>query len=209
MFSTSATGKLVTALDKEIEYEKENYAQLEDTATFLDESGFDFYEEKEGMNCYLKKEVDGKIIQIQFASRPPPAEEDIPEEQAEEMAEANFDMYDQNLADFSVMVYRDGSDSGLIFDCSTSETEISISNVMYTDEMDKMSKVTRFERSFIYYNGPDFNSLDERLQAGLSEFLQAHGINEHLAAFVEVMSLDKDARLYMQWLEDLKEFVNP
>ena len=80
---------------------------------------------------------------------------------------------------------------------------------MYTTELSKMKHLTRFERGFIYYNGPDFNSLDERLQAGLSEFLQGHGIDEHLAAFIEVMSIDKDNRLYMQWLEEMKDFVNP
>ena len=70
-----------------------------------------------------------------------------------------------------------------------------------------MRQVPRFERSFNFYSGPDFNSLDERLQTGLSDFLQGHGVNEHLAAFVEVMSLDKDQRLYMKWLQQIKDFV--
>jgi hypothetical protein len=34
------------------------------------------------------------------------------------------------------------------------------------------------------------------------------GINEHLAAFIECMSLDKDQRLYMNWLSNLKDFIN-
>jgi complement component 1 Q subcomponent-binding protein len=38
--------------------------------------------------------------------------------------------------------------------------------------------------------------------------LQGYGVDEHLGAFVEVMSLDKDQRLYMQWLKDLKSFIN-
>jgi Uri superfamily endonuclease len=70
-----------------------------------------------------------------------------------------------------------------------------------------MSKVSRFERGYYYYAGPDFTTLDERLQTGLVEYLQAHGINEHLAAFVEVMSLDKDQRLYMNWLEEVHDFI--
>ena len=37
--------KLGRALEKEIKYENENYAQLEDIETFLNESGFSFSEE--------------------------------------------------------------------------------------------------------------------------------------------------------------------
>ena len=37
--------------------------------------------------------------------------------------------------------------------------------------------------------------------------LEGYGINEHLAAFVECMSLDKDQRLYMRWLSSLKSFI--
>ena len=58
------------------------------------------------------------------------------------------------------------------------------------------------------YAGPDFSTLDERIQTSLTEYLEGYGINEHLAAFVEVMSLDKDQRLYMQWLSNLKDFIS-
>lgn len=49
MFANAATieksvQKLSKALDKEIKYENENYAQLEDIETFLNESGFKFSE---------------------------------------------------------------------------------------------------------------------------------------------------------------------
>jgi complement component 1 Q subcomponent-binding protein, mitochondrial len=57
------------------------------------------------------------------------------------------------------------------------------------------------------YNGPDFTTLDERIQTGLTEYLEGYGVNEHLAAFVECMSLDKDQRLYMRWLESVKSFI--
>ena len=53
------------------------------------------------------------------------------------------------------------------------------------------------------YNGPDFTTLDERIQTSLTEYLEGYGVDEHLAAFVEVMSLDKDQRLYMRWLNSL------
>ena len=47
------------------------------------------------------------------------------------------------------------------------------------------------------YVGPDFTTLDERIQTATTEYLESFGVDEHLCAFVECMSLDKDQRLYM------------
>ena len=47
----------------------------------------------------------------------------------------------------------------------------------------------------------------ERASFALTEYLEGFGVNEHLCAFVECMSLDKDQRLYMDWLVKLKNFV--
>ena len=110
------------------------------------------------------------------------------------------------MADFSVFVRFNG-ETGLVFDCTTQDTEVAINNVMYTEELSKMMKISRWERSYAHYAGPDFATLDERLQTGLNEYLQALGVNEHCAAFVEVMSLDKDQRLYMNWLQQVEDFL--
>jgi complement component 1 Q subcomponent-binding protein len=88
------------------------------------------------------------------------------------------------------------------------DTEISYNSVQVTDDVDKAKSVHRFERSLVQYAGPDFSTLDERIQTSLSEYLAGFGINEHLAAFVECMSLDKDQRLYMNWLSEVKDFIN-
>ena len=65
----------------------------------------------------------------------------------------------------------------------------------------------RYERQMSLYAGPEFTTLDERIQTSLAEYFQGYGVNEHLCAFVECMSLDKDQRLYMKWLANLKEFL--
>ena len=66
------------------------------------------------------------------------------------------------MADFSVYI-KLKDDTGLIFDCTTNETEVSINNVMHTNQLSKMSKVSRWERNYNHYAGPDFSSLDERV----------------------------------------------
>jgi|TARA_B110001450_G_scaffold217672_1_gene211766 hypothetical protein len=87
------------------------------------------------------------------------------------------------------------------------DTEIAFNNVMVAEDIDSVRSMARFERSMNEYNGPDFTTLDERIQTSLTEYLEGYGINEHMAAFVECMSLDKDQQLYMRWLSQVQAFV--
>ena len=66
---SSGATKLTRALEKEIKYENENYTQLEDIETFLNESGFAFTEDDEGMSMSLKKKIGDKNIEIVFDAR--------------------------------------------------------------------------------------------------------------------------------------------
>mmetsp|Transcript_20951 Transcript_20951/g.15373 ORF Transcript_20951/g.15373 Transcript_20951/m.15373 type:complete len:113 (+) Transcript_20951:50-388(+) len=63
--------KLAKALEKEIKYENENYTQLEDMDTFLQESGFEFHEEKDSPFLILKKKVGKKLVEVHFEARQP------------------------------------------------------------------------------------------------------------------------------------------
>lgn len=65
----------------------------------------------------------------------------------------------------------------------------------------------RFQRQIEDFGGPEFTTLDERLQTALIEYLKGYGVNEELAAFIEHYSLDKEQRLYMQWLEQLTTYL--
>ena len=80
----------------------------------------------------------------------------------------------------------------MIVEATSMDTEIAFNNVLCTSNMPKLRNLPRFERSMGEYNGPDFTTLDERIQTSLTEYLEGFGVNEHLAAFVECMSLDKD-----------------
>ena len=61
--------KINKALEKEIKYENENYTQLEDIETFLNESGFKFKEEDAGTAMTLTKTVGDKVVEVQFEAR--------------------------------------------------------------------------------------------------------------------------------------------
>jgi len=64
-----ASQKLTKSLDSEIKYENENYTQLEDLETFLNESGFMFKESDNGLEMTLNKEVGDKMVTVVFEAR--------------------------------------------------------------------------------------------------------------------------------------------
>ena len=116
-------------------------------------------------------------------------------------------MPSENYCDFTVVVSDASGNKGLVVEATSMDTEIALNNILVSDDIEKLMKMQRFERSLCEYNGPDFTTLDERIQTSMTEYLEGYGVNEHLAAFVECMSLDKDQRLYMRWLNSLKSFV--
>ncbi len=64
-----AVQKLNKALEKEIKYENENYSQLEDIETFLNDSGFKFSEQENGITMTLTKTVGDKTVEVHFEAR--------------------------------------------------------------------------------------------------------------------------------------------
>ena len=113
----------------------------------------------------------------------------------------------ENYCDFTVYIQDTNGNKGLVVEATSMDTEIAFNNILCADDMSKVKSMQRFERSLSLYNGPDFTTLDERIQTALTEYLEGYGINEHLAAFVECMSLDKDQKLYMRWLGKMKDFI--
>merc|ERR1719326_902263 len=73
-----STQKLNKALESEIKYENENYTQLEDIETFLNESGFTFSEHDDKLHMFLTKNVGDKHVEIAFEARQP-LPDDMPE----------------------------------------------------------------------------------------------------------------------------------
>ena len=139
--------------------------------------------------------------------QPIPDDEPNGEEGQQEMEEEdNFNT--ENYCDFTVFIRDSDGKSGLVVDATSMDTEINYNNVFMSDDIAAEKQKNRFERQLKGYAGPDFSTLDERIQTALTEYLEGYGINEHLSAFVECMSLDKDQRLYMAWLQNLKDFTN-
>lgn len=135
-----ASKKLSKALESEIDYERENYRQIEDIPEFLEESGFKLTSNIENLDIVLSKEVGEKTIEIYFQARQPLADDE------EMQAEEEEDPLSDNYCEFTAVVHNAGSASGLVADCLTMDTEISIHQVGYFQDLKKIMSRPRFER---------------------------------------------------------------
>lgn len=66
---------------------------------------------------------------------------------------------------------------------------------------------SRLTRSNYFYSGPDYHSLDPSLKKPLNDYFNELGINSELANFIDAVSIDKDQKLYLRWLEESKDFL--
>jgi len=146
---SSGATKLNRALEKEIKYENENYSQLEDIETFLNESGFAFSEEDQGIALKLTKQVGDKVIEVRFEARQPLPEDDYNEERegagADQPEEEERGM-SENYCDFTIYIADASGKKGMIVEATSMDTEINYNTVQMSNDLDKHKGLHRFER---------------------------------------------------------------
>jgi hypothetical protein len=81
---------------------------------------------------------------------------------------------------------------------------LELTSVAFSENVDKLSNNFQITEEYL---GPEFSTLDERLQGNLIEFFESLGINEELINFIQVFAYDKDQRLYQKWLNNVNRFI--
>jgi len=66
---------------------------------------------------------------------------------------------------------------------------------------------TTFEEARVY-GGPPWNQLDEELQLLMERYLEERGINTALSLFIPDYAELKEQKEYVNWLKNLKAFVD-
>ncbi len=111
------------------------------------------------------------------------------------------------MTEFTVRLIKKGGKSGLLVDASTMDTSFEFNTVQFSEDVNALFEDYINQKPSEIYTGPAFNSLDERLQSELTNFLTSIGINEDLMSFMNVMSIDKDQKLYLNWLKNIQNFL--
>ncbi|OJD34698.1 regulatory protein suaprga1 [Diplodia corticola] len=108
-----------------------------------------------------------------------------------------------------VTITKDGQKGALWIEAVAQDTAFQISNVHYFPEAEQADPKTA-EKEWARRNiwpGPLFGQLDEDLQILLEEFLEERGIDTRMALFIPDYIDYKEQREYLQWLDNLKNFI--
>lgn len=179
-------------MSAEVKHEEEQYEQSKELKAFLKNSPFTFAETDGDVNMMLEREMDGKVVRIEWQLARP-FDPNMEDEEGE--VEESTDMW--------VNVENKANGSGLTFNCSTQTGEdhrYVIGNVKSFASAEEKESVSS-------YNGPDFEDLDDKLQEAFDEYLADVGMSTEVCDFVDAMALDKEQREYVRWLKTSKEFL--
>ena len=201
LFSNKSVTELKSIISSEIEEEKRNYEpiSLSEIDDFLKSSGFVFVEEPENPLMKLRKTTTDYEITVMFSAHGPTAQEQPEDDQQDQQAE--------DFAQFTVLINKTGAPKGILVEGVSENAGITVNQVHYSENIQEYYSNLFAGKVMNSYLGPEFPTLDERVQSTFMNFLSSLGVNEELAAFMEAFALDKDQRLYLSWLGELKSFV--
>eukprot|EP01022_Parablepharisma_sp_SALTPOND_P000087 TRINITY_DN1003_c0_g1_i1.p8 TRINITY_DN1003_c0_g1~~TRINITY_DN1003_c0_g1_i1.p8 ORF type:complete len:261 (-),score=43.67 TRINITY_DN1003_c0_g1_i1:2684-3466(-) len=205
-----APENLARVLNNELQFEKQKYKEFIEAEEFLKQSGFTLVESPETVEIKLLKNVGDKIVEIKYQATEAFNEEGEEEETEgeEKKGEKEGEEGDDNIkssTDFMVTV-RNPDGSGLFFDCNSHDTQLSIYHAGYSKNVEELVK-GNLEKETGAYLGPSFDNLDEKVQQSFMDYLESLGITDRLLAYIECSAMDKEQRLYMKWLNEVKNFL--
>jgi len=95
----------------------------------------------------------------------------------------------------------------LVAECNAYNDNYEFNFIAFTDNVDNFFSNKESNENDDKYIGPEFSTLDEKLQNTFIDFFESLGINDDLINFIEVYGYDKDQRLYQKWLGDVNKFI--
>ncbi|KAI7898189.1 mitochondrial glycoprotein [Cokeromyces recurvatus] len=213
MANGAVDADLAHKLEEEIKYEKsdENVNQPEFIKEFLEANSFQI-DDKPGVDeVTLTRTFGNEKIRVLFSisdiNNTTP-DEFLPED---DMAVAEDD--EEEAISFpvraSVTIEKDGH-GAVTIDTIAQEGQISVESVMYYKDSkmaNEQSAEADWQRRGLYI-GPQFAELDEGLQNQFERYLEERGVNAALANFLPGYVEYKEQKEYVQWLQNMKNFVS-
>ncbi|CEH17648.1 regulatory protein suaprga1 [Ceraceosorus bombacis] len=98
----------------------------------------------------------------------------------------------------------------LTLDAQAEDGQFTVENISYYKDAKlatDLSADADWARRGLYI-GPQFETLDENVQAQFEAFLNERGIDSDLARFVPDFAELKEQKEYCSWLENVKAFVD-
>ncbi|XXG86435.1 hypothetical protein AAC387_Pa11g1332 [Persea americana] len=87
----------------------------------------------------------------------------------------------------------------LEFNCTAYADEVAIDSLSVREQEASEDQIA--------YEGPDFSDLDENLQKAFHKYLTIRGIKPSTTNFLHEYMINKDSKEYVNWLKNLKKFI--
>lgn len=171
-------------------------------------------DEKETSNLMiLKKSVNGQSVSVYFNSKSPNFDDQNEEDKEgtkdknqKEEYDAQEGYNDFDFVEFTIYIEKNANKI-LAIDALSVDGDLQINHCNIISDIAAHRSMNPFSHNTNNYKGPEFDTLDETLQSSLFDYIGSFGINQEFAQLVEMQSLDKEQRLYMNWIEEVKNFV--
>jgi complement component 1 Q subcomponent-binding protein len=194
---------LADVLTKEHSEEQSNANELEQDQELVDVQkqvlkSFKLKEQLGNADVLLTRKHNNETIEVKFNIQDIEHGDDMNMDDEEEQDEESANRMGIN---FEVKVKK-GSDA-VLFHLFASD-QLTIRNVKYVDAKHTPASENDDDPS---YQGPEYDSLAEDVQASFYEYLSERKVDDDLSFFVLAYSRDKEQREYVNWLDKIKEFA--
>lgn len=229
--TSSQLSNLKQSISNELTFEKETYKQLntKDLSKFLTSTSFLLVDKEDSTEMRLVKTTEEYHIVIYFSAKEPIENEDLTGKEFSPKTHETLSIDDvdsisdrfskdklkyDNVYEFCVEILRLNdkklpSSQGIYLIGSYFNDNFSVKCLYSGPDADKIHKelLTNLPIYSEYYIGPAFSDLDVEFQTEFIRFITEDlGINLQVLKLIEVLSQDKEQRLYMKWLRDVNDF---
>lgn len=207
----SATQQLAEVLKAELKASTDELLELDSIyQEYLNKSGFEVAASQGLLSVQLVKNTsDGETIRV-FFDIEQVTDAPISDPETDEIFKE--DGIESLLCNVRVVIERPGDNNGLFLNLFIQSLDPSflVDSISYKSNVSKYLSEEVEQGEFInkvQYQGPRFSDLDESVQTGFENYLEAKGINEDLAEFIMAYSEFKEENEYRNWLSDLNKYV--
>ncbi|KZS96208.1 mitochondrial glyco protein [Sistotremastrum niveocremeum HHB9708] len=207
---------LASKLKEEIAYEKEASKDAPEVPEFLksfQEAGVWEISDSPGHDeISLTRKYGKETIRVLFSiadigAGPEEQEyEEMVDEQGNTMEDAGPLRYPVRA---SVSITKTGIAGGLTLETSIQDGSVVIDNVSWYRDGKLATDLTAegdWQRRGLYI-GPQYDQLDAGVQGAIEAYLQERGVTDELAAFIEEYGEWKEQKEYVDWLSNVKGFI--
>ena len=201
-------------LDEEEEHaEKDNEIDRQ-IQQFSDQQGWKFIVDPSTVRIEAVKELGDTKVQVftRLRNEMNPEDGEQGEENQETDAEDEMEgeMNDAGADSFTeikVVITRAGKSKSLVAEMFMFGEERNIGSVYLTDDKASILAFNDVMQQKAFYAGPQFETLDDKMQNGFHRYLNDLGVDSDFLVFFESLTVDLENRYYAQWLEEINDYL--